>query len=145
LFKCSSVDFVVRARVFAHRCANKITSVRGGGGEGGYLTVEPEVHVVRVVVQPVGLRAATDRPPAFAAVAFLSTQTSPSVHRTSVSRMSAGTRIDRVFFGRFFREKYGRGGDKDAAEMSGFAYYCIFRLRMRAAIGRRRYARVPIP
>lgn len=69
----------------------------------------------------VGAGASTERP-AFAAVVVQIKQASPPV---SASRRLSHQRlheIDRVFFGPFFREKYGRGGDK-ALENDRIRYY----------------------
>jgi hypothetical protein len=72
----------------------------------------------------VGADATTDRR-TFAAVAAQMKQISPPVspgQRLMHEQHELVHQIDRVFFGPFFREKYGRGGDK-ALENDRIRYY----------------------
>jgi hypothetical protein len=66
----------------------------------------------------VGAGATTERP-AFAAVVVQITPSASASQRLSHERMHE---IDRVFYGPFFREKYGIGGDK-ALENDRIRYY----------------------
>jgi hypothetical protein len=85
------------------------------------VTVDPDVHVAPSSDSQVDADVSTERP-AFAAVVVQIKQTSPSASanpRLSHERLHE---IDRVFFGPFFREKYGRGGDK-ALQNDRIRYY----------------------
>ncbi len=66
----------------------------------------------------VGAGAMAERP-AFAAVVVQITPPASASQRLSHERLHE---IDRVFFGPFFREKYGRGGDK-VLENDRIRYY----------------------
>jgi len=82
------------------------------------MTVIPGDDVTRSLDNRVGVGATTERP-AFAAVVVQIKQASPASQPLSHERLH---QIDRVFFGPFFREKYGRGGDK-ALENDRIRYY----------------------
>jgi len=69
----------------------------------------------------VGAEATTERP-AFAAVVVPIKQVSPAASPRGHPLHDLVHQIDRVFFGPFFREKYGRGGDK-ALENDRIRYY----------------------
>ena len=89
------------------------------------MIVEP-VHGVEVAASldnPVGADATTERP-AYAAVVVQMNQVSPAVSHQPLwhEKHELLHQIDRVFFGPFFREKYGKGGDK-ALENDRIRYY----------------------
>jgi hypothetical protein len=69
----------------------------------------------------VGADATTERPP-LAAVVVPIKQAPPAASRSQRLLHELVHQIDRVFFGPFFREKYGRGGDK-ALENDRIRYY----------------------
>ena len=70
---------------------------------------------------PVGADATAERPP-FAAVVVQMKPVSPTGQRRWHEQHELQHQIDRVFFGPFFREKYGRGGDK-ALQNDRIRYY----------------------
>jgi len=82
------------------------------------MTVIPSGDVTRSLDDRVGAGATTERL-ALAAVVVQIKQASPASQPLSHERLH---QIDRVFFGPFFREKYGRGGDK-ALENDRIRYY----------------------
>jgi hypothetical protein len=85
------------------------------------VTVDPDFRVAPSLDSQVGADASTERS-AFAAVVVQIKQPSPPAsanQRLSHERLHE---IDRVFFGPFFREKYGRGGDK-ALQNDRIRYY----------------------
>src|SRR5450631_239282 len=81
------------------------------------------VDVAPSLDTPVDMYASTERP-AFAAVVVQMKQVAPAVSSQLRwhERHELQHQIDRVFFGPFFREKYGRGGDK-ALQNDRIRYY----------------------
>jgi hypothetical protein len=86
------------------------------------VTVDPEVHVAPSLDSQVDADVSTERPAAFAAVVVQIKQTSPPASASQRLSHERLHEIDRVFFGPFFREKYGRGGDK-ALQNDRIRYY----------------------
>jgi hypothetical protein len=82
------------------------------------MTVIPGDDVTYSLDNRAGAGVTTERP-GFAAVVVQIKQGSPANQPLSHERLH---QIDRVFFGPFFREKYGRGGDK-ALENDRIRYY----------------------
>jgi len=82
------------------------------------MTVIPGDDVMRSLDNRVGAGATTERS-AFASVVVQIKQAPSASHPLSHERLH---QIDRVFLGPFFREKYGRGGDK-ALENDRIRYY----------------------
>src|SRR5450631_1553159 len=81
------------------------------------------VDVALSLDTPVDTDASTERP-AFTAVVVQIKQVAPAVSSQLRwhERHELQHQIDRVFFGPFFREKYGRGGDK-ALQNDRIRYY----------------------
>src|SRR6266481_5261215 len=79
----------------------------------------PDIDVVPSLDNRVGAGATTERPAVAAVVVQIKQVSPPAGQRLSHERLHE---IDRVFFGPFFREKYGRGGDK-ALENDRIRYY----------------------
>jgi hypothetical protein len=82
------------------------------------MTVIPGDDITHSLDNRVGAGATTERS-VFAAVVVQIKQASLAGQPLSHERLH---QIDRVFFGPFFREKYGRGGDK-ALENDRIRYY----------------------
>jgi hypothetical protein len=90
------------------------------------MTVDPDIDVAPSLDSQPGAGAPTERA-ALATVVVQIKQISPSAsdsQRLSHERLHE---IDRVFFGPFFREKYGRGGDK-ALQNDRIRYYGMIQL-----------------
>jgi hypothetical protein len=81
----------------------------------------PGIDVVPSPDSRVGADATTERP-TFAAVVVQIKQASSPVSASEPLSHERLHEIDRVFFGPFFREKYGRAGDK-ALENDRIRYY----------------------
>ena len=79
----------------------------------------PDIDVVPSLDNRVGAGATTERPAVAAVVVQIKQVSPPAGQRLSHERLHE---IDRVFFGPFFREKYGSGGDK-ALENGRIRYY----------------------